>query len=98
LKLKLVSKDTYSIWVLYPKAEDNKYGYLDKSGKKIIPAFYDRAGSFKEGLAVVEVNSKYGFIDEKGKQVIPIKFIKASSFNESLAAVKIFNNTTSIDK
>lgn len=98
LKLKLVSENMYSSWIIFPKPHDNKYGYLDKSGKKVIPAIYDSAGSFKEGLAVVEVNSKYGFIDEKGKQVIPMKYIKASAFTESLAAVKIFNNTTSIDK
>jgi len=32
----------------------------------VIPAVYDDAGSFSEGLAQVKINGKYGFIDTKG--------------------------------
>jgi len=29
-------------------------GYIDKTGKEVIPLIYDRADSFSEGLAYVE--------------------------------------------
>ena len=42
---------------LYPYRDSGgKYGYKEKSGKIIIPANYDRAWNFSEGLAVVEVD------------------------------------------
>ncbi|MGC8979732.1 WG repeat-containing protein [Caldisericum sp.] len=34
----------------------------------VIPAVYDDADSFSQGLARVEVNGKYGYIDTKGTQ------------------------------
>ena len=44
---------------LYPYRDSGgKYGYKEKSGKIIIPANYDRAWNFSEGLAVVEVDGK----------------------------------------
>ncbi|MBS1650707.1 MAG: WG repeat-containing protein [Bacteroidetes bacterium] len=97
LKLKLVSSETYSNWLLYPKTEENKYGCMDKKGNKVIPSIYERIGIFKEGLAVVEVGSKCGYIDPKGKEVLPLKYYKAYPFNEELAAVKIFNGPKSIE-
>ena len=41
---------------------EDKYGFIDKSGKLAVPLKYDWAGSFSEGLAVVYLNDKYGFI------------------------------------
>jgi len=58
--------------------EGLKYGFKDAKGKIIIPAIYDAAGDFSEGLARVNLgftmssNGKWGFIDTTGKLVIPI--------------------------
>lgn len=41
---------------------EDKYGFIDKSGKLAVPLKYDWAGSFSEGLAAVYLNDKYGFI------------------------------------
>lgn len=57
-----------------------KYGYFDKSGKVIIPANYDQAEDFSEGLALVGTSdgkeTMWGFIDVSGKYVIGPKFHK----------------------
>jgi hypothetical protein len=44
-------------------------GYVDKTGKMVVPCKYDYAQSFYEGLAVVELNDKYGYIDKQAKKL-----------------------------
>ena len=69
---------------------NGKYGFIDKTGKEVIPIKYDDANSFSEGLAMVRLDKKYGFIDKTGKEVIHIKYDDAYSFSEiSLALVKL---------
>lgn len=43
-----------------------KYGFIDKTGKQVIPCLYDDAWNFSEGLARVEVGEKWGFVDKYG--------------------------------
>ena len=54
--------------------KEGKYGFINKKGKIKIPAMYDKAMPFINGLAYVELNGKAGYIDKKGKQVIPVKY------------------------
>ena len=77
---------------------NDKYGFIDKTGKEVIPIKYDNAEFFSEGLALVKLNNKYGFIDKAGKEVIPIKYDDAYSFSEGLAKVKLNNKYGFIDK
>ena len=68
---------------------NDKFGFIDKTGKEVIPIKYDYAQDFSEGLAKVKLNNKWGFIDKTGKEVIPIKYDDAESFSKSLAGVKL---------
>ena len=55
---------------------NKKIGFLDSTGKVIIPFKYaksDRDG-FKYGIASVALNQKYGIIDKTGKVLIPLKY------------------------
>ena len=49
---------------------NGKYGFIDKTGREVIPCKYEAAGEFSEGLAAVKLNGKYGFIDKKGKPLL----------------------------
>ena len=49
-----------------------KWGYIDKTGKEIIPLKYDLAGRFSDGLAVVMLNLKWGFVNVTGKEVTSV--------------------------
>ena len=78
-----------------------KWGFIDKTGKEVIPFKYDTAGDFSEGLAMVAVRNgrsrstilgmeyEYdcGYIDQTGKVVIPLQYNYARDFSEGLAAV-----------
>ena len=73
------------------------YGFIDKSGKPIIPIKYRDAANFSNGIAPVAIAGKldkdgnpttiWGFIDKSAKTVIPFDYEDAHSFSEGLAVV-----------
>jgi hypothetical protein len=72
---------------------DLKYGYLDRTGRVVIPGEYDLANSFSEGLAVVQIGdgscrARYGYIDANGNRIIPLTLTSASAFKNGLAQVR----------
>lgn len=67
-------------------AATGKYGFIDKRGRLVIPANFERAGDFSEGLAPVLVNKLWGFIDRSGKTVIPPRYLSVRPFSDGLAA------------
>jgi hypothetical protein len=73
---------------LKPIKKDGKYGYIDKTGKVVIPGKWELAANFSEGLAAVkDDNGKYGYIDKMGKLIIPCKWEDAGFFSKGLAPV-----------
>lgn len=83
---------------MYIAEKNNKYGYIDKQGKIIIPFKYDSIGSFSEGLAAVAMDGKCGYINTDGELVIPCKYDSAGSFENGRAYVKTGGQYYSIDK
>lgn len=78
--------------------EYGKYGFKDENEKIIIPAKFEFAQPFREGLAAVMSNNKWGYIDEKGLEIIPFKYDNARAFSEDLAAVCQSGKCGFIDK
>jgi hypothetical protein len=72
---------------LFPVFHRGKWGYINKSGKIVIPPQYDGAWDFSEGLAAVQVGDVRGYIDEKGNMVIKPQFSMTRKFSEGKAAV-----------
>ena len=50
------------------------WGYIDRSGKYTIPAQFDQAYSFSDGLAGVQVGDKRGFITPDGRFAVDPQF------------------------
>jgi hypothetical protein len=83
-------------------SSQNRMGCVDADGRIVIPAQYDRAGEFSEGLAVVTeggpkwhlglmtrgAEEKHGFVDQSGKVVIPLQYASASRFGDGLACTR----------
>ena len=63
-------------------------GYINETGEVVIPAAFDVARDFSEGLAYVEIEAEgfKGFIDYTGKRVITFEGRQAKDFHEGLAA------------
>lgn len=58
---------------------NGKIGYLNTSGKEVIPAQFDRVASLfstfrDDGYAVVRLGDRYGVIDKTGKYIINPQF------------------------
>lgn len=69
------------------------YGFIDKTGKVIIPPTYRHASNFSEGLAAVEEDSNVrkkirgkGYINHNNQWVIAPQYRFAKEFHEGLAA------------
>ncbi len=77
---------------LVPYRIGDKWGYATDGDARIkIPAKYDQAEWFSEGLAAVQLGSKWGYINEQGKLVIPIKFTVAKPFVKGYTVGKVQN-------
>jgi hypothetical protein len=56
------------------KSGQKKGGYIDTTGKVVIPLIYDECEPFGNGVALVFLGEKCGLIDKTGKILIPIKY------------------------
>jgi len=73
-------------------------GFIGLDGNFTIPAKFESARDFQEGLAAVRMGGKWGFIDISGAEVIATQFELAHSFHEGLAAVQVAGKWGYIDK
>jgi hypothetical protein len=72
------------------RSADNTVGYIDHSGKLVIPFAFCKGSQFSEGLAVAAPKDnlrKFGYIDKSGNWVIKPRFKTALPFREGLAQV-----------
>ncbi len=75
---------------LHPFEEHGKLGFIDNTGKIVVPPrFRGMAGGFSEGLAVVYENGKAAFMDEGGTIIFRTEASRAEGFSDGLAAVEI---------
>lgn len=68
-----------------------KFGYMDESGKVVIPAKFNSASDFSEGLAAVSPGPEGGgfcFIDKSGAKVSPLFDYVSEFFNGVAVAGK----------
>lgn len=64
-----------------------KYGFIDRTGKQVVPCKYDHAWDFDHGLAVVSLNGKWGVIDSTGKEIVPCQYYTVVIMSGSLVEV-----------
>lgn len=74
--------------------KNDKWGYINKSGKTVIPFIYDLAYSFVDGKAIVMNGNawkgyKYGLIDLNGTTILPIMYDGLSRLGKHLFKAKI---------
>jgi WG containing repeat len=66
------------------------YGFIDRSGKTVVPPRFNLTFGFSEGLAAVRIGRRWGFIDTKGKMVIPLQdFFDVKPFKNGLSRVVV---------
>jgi WD40 repeat protein len=75
--------------VLFPIERNDRWGYIDRSGKIIVEPRFEYAEEFSEGLGAVKVDGRWGFVDGSGKLVIEASYSSARPFSEGLARVHV---------
>jgi len=76
-----------------------KYGFIDRSGKTVIPPRFDLTYGFSEGLAAVQIGKRWGYIDTTGRMVIaPQEFSHVEPFHNGLAQVGTKDGVGYIDR
>jgi len=86
--------DGFSIEGLAPYAELGDWlktssGFVDSKGNIVVPAIYQEAGRFVEGLAPVRTGDAWGYLDMAGEMAIEPRFEEARPFSEGVAAVSV---------
>jgi hypothetical protein len=70
---------------LVPFHQGKKWGYADRAGTLVIPASFDEAERFEDGLARVARGEKWGVIDAAGREVVPLVWDMLKPFAEGFA-------------
>ncbi|MBR5044475.1 MAG: WG repeat-containing protein, partial [Clostridia bacterium] len=67
----------------------DKYGYIDKKGKEVIPCKYTDAEAFENGYAVVQEteDGSYYYIKPNGSRLMETPFYRAQNFDSQGRAV-----------
>ena len=66
------------------EAREGKTGWIDTTGKLVIPLEWDGGGHFDDaGMALVKRDDMWGWIDEKGEVILPLKWRSAGSFDQN---------------
>jgi hypothetical protein len=67
----------------------SKHGFIDTTGRQVIPFEFDNAREFSEGFAEVEVNDRWNFIDKSGRLLLK-EWVDGTAFgfSDGLAAVQ----------
>src|SRR5829696_9264172 len=67
---------------IYPIQVNQKFGFINRTGKVIVPPQFDNAGIFQDGLAPVAIGKQWGYADKNGRLVINPQFDMADPFSD----------------
>ena len=45
-------------------------GFIDKTGKEVVPCIFDQATDYSEGLAYIRKGELVGFVNKEGKKAL----------------------------
>jgi hypothetical protein len=82
---------------LFAIRDGKKFGFINRSGKVIVPPRFDAVGEPHEGRISVYEGSRAGYIDFSGKMVVAPKYDSAGDFKDSRAIVRLGAKASLID-
>ena len=67
----LKNTDVFSSNTLFANKENDKWGFVNKSGNIVVDAKYDKVTEFNEyGFAGVKLDGKWGVVNSKGEEIL----------------------------
>ncbi len=74
---------------LFPVGQDDKWGFIDETGRIVIALQFDSANDFSDGRALVVMRGKAGYIDPTGQFINTPPFDIGGNFADGLAPVNV---------
>ena len=65
-----------------PVQRNGKYGFLDRTGREVVPCIYDETGVYVLARTLVRIGDRYGIIDTAGRYVLPLEYENTSYTGE----------------
>jgi hypothetical protein len=62
-------------------------GFIDGTGKRVVPSRYMQVREFHEGVAAVLRDEKWGYVDSNGLEVVPPTYRDAGDFSEGVGLI-----------
>lgn len=75
--------------LLLPVFQDGKWGFIDRSGRVVIPPRFDTNGQFLDGMAVVSEQGQQGYVDTEGNFTPLKEYAQLFPFSDNLARVAV---------
>ncbi|MFI3255231.1 MAG: WG repeat-containing protein [Eubacteriales bacterium] len=75
-----------------------EHGYIDATGREVIPLRYQQLSQFYEGFALAQRDGKYGYITTSGAVAVEFMYDEASFFEDGKAVVKKDGETFVIER
>lgn len=72
--------------------KDGKWGFVDTSGKLLIPLQFEDPAQFKHGFATAKKDGKVGIIDKSGKVWVPFLYDYIGNYHDGLFSARDFNS------
>jgi hypothetical protein len=84
-----VEESAYFSEGLMPMEEGDRWGFVDRNFRWVVPPQFAHAGALAEGLAPVKIGTKEGFVDRQGKTIIPPRYDDVWGFSNGAALVRL---------
>lgn len=72
---------------LIPATDENRWGFIDTTGKWILQPQFDFCEPYSEGMALIERNGRFGFVDLHGELIINPVYEEADNFYSGVTIV-----------
>ena len=74
-----------TIYSNYP--EPNRYGFVNKDAREVIPIEFEDARDFRDGLAWIKIYGRSSYINTDGKSVVSDLYSEAGIYSDGLISV-----------
>src|SRR5438128_2596805 len=77
---------------LFPFVAGGKVGFIDRSGREVLPPQFGNAGDaarFREGLANAATPAGSGYVDVTGRFAVPAVYWWAAPISEGMGSVQL---------
>jgi hypothetical protein len=72
--------------------KDGKWGFVDTSGKLVIPLQFEDPAQFNHGFATAKKDGKVGLINQSGNVLVPFLYDYIGSYNDGLFSARDFKS------